>query len=243
MRDDLTEALAAVQWADTHIPVMNRRFIIWKQRGPYDLVVEPDPEDATRELLVAYLNAPLDSLIHGDIGAIINSMRTALDILMSALLTGHGIKPNSKAHFPVRSTEAEFLTSVATLESRKWISAAEAVAIKRTKAYKGGDRVLYSIHQLDILRKHERLLAVEPIIRTAHLAIEDEGFHFIVQHMDDKTILYSFPRGRFRPTKSNSQIAPEIYLNEPTVGVTRHPAILALRAFTSRIRNLIEYFP
>lgn len=243
MRADLTDALAAVHWADAHIPVMNERFIAWKRRGPYGIVVDPDPQDAKRELLVAHLNIPLDPLIHGDIGAIINSMRTALDILMSSILAGHGVKPNSQAHFPIRNTETEFLDRVAMLESKQWVTSVEAAAIKRTKAYKGGDRVLYSIHQLDILRKHERLLIVEPVIRTAHLATEGDGFHHIIHQQDDKTILYSFPKGGFRPTKSNSQVAPEIFLNEPTVGVARHPAVLALRAFTSRIRNLIEYFP
>ena len=126
MREDLVDALAAVHWADAHIPVMQERFIAWQRGGPYNIDVEPDPDDGDWELLIAYLGAPLDPLIHGDIGAIINSMRTALDILMSSLLTSNGVKPNSKAHFPIRSTETEFLTSVAVLKSKKWISAVEA---------------------------------------------------------------------------------------------------------------------
>jgi hypothetical protein len=79
MRDDLTGALAAVDWADAHIPVMNERFIAWKRRSPYNIIIEPDSEDAEWELLVAYHRVPLDPLIHGDVGAFINSMRTALD--------------------------------------------------------------------------------------------------------------------------------------------------------------------
>ena len=243
MRNDLAEALTAVRWADAHIPIMNKRLIAWKRCSPYDIVVEPDPNDAEWELLIAYPGTQLDPLIQGDVGAIINSMRTALDILMSTLLVGHGIEPNRKAQFPFRSTEAEFLHAVTMLESKKWISQAEAIAIKETRAYKDGDPILYSIHRLDIIRKHERLLTVEPTIRQTHLMELMPEFQHVLWHMDNKIILYRFPRGTFHPKKGNTEIVAEVFLREANVGVHRQPAVRALRAFTSKISSLIESFP
>jgi hypothetical protein len=112
MRDDLLDAKAAVDWAEAQIPILQERLMNWQRERPYEIVPEPDPADKNWEFLVAYLGIPLDPLIHGDVGAIINSARTALDILMSALLAGHGIKPNSKAHFPIRKARTDFLAAV-----------------------------------------------------------------------------------------------------------------------------------
>lgn len=55
MRDDLLEAWNAVYWADTHIPVLQENFVSWQQRGPYELVMEPDPNDSNWEFITAYL--------------------------------------------------------------------------------------------------------------------------------------------------------------------------------------------
>lgn len=222
---------------------MNKRFIAWKRSSPYNIAVESDPENADRELLVAYLDRSLDPLIHVDVGMVINSMRAALDILMTALLAGHGIKPEREAHFPIRDTRAKFLAAIATFERKEWISSVEAAAIKDTEAYKGGDDVLYRVHQLDILRKHERLLKVGPVVRQTHVAMSGPGFEQITWQADDKTILGRFPRGGFSPTKSDTQIAPEIFLDEPTLGVARQPAVLVLRRFAARIRDIIQNFP
>jgi hypothetical protein len=243
MRDDLLDAKAAVDWAEAQIPILQERLMNWQRERPYEIVPEPDPADKNWEFLVAYLGIPLDPLIHGDVGAIINSARTALDILMSALLAGHGIKPNSKAHFPIRKARTDFLAAVTAIEDKQWISSSEAATIKHTKAYDRGDHVLYPIHQLDILRKHERLLTIEPFISQANITAWGADIEPRFFHLDNKTILFRLPRGRFRPTEGNSHVTAEIFLNEPSLGVANKPAIVALRFFTMRIKEFITSFP
>jgi len=207
--------------------------------------MEPDPDDAEWTFLVAYQRKRLDPMVIGDVGAIINSTRTALDILMSALLVRHGKKPNSEAHFPIRKTAADFLDAVNVLEGKQWIDAAEAATIKNTKAYDGGDKFLYAIHKLDILRKHERLLVVDPSVGPAHLTtLIDSPSYLHHQALKDKTILYRIPsRFGFSPSKGNTLLAAEIFFNEPTLLVTQQPAIGVLRNFCTRVRTLIEGFP
>ena len=242
MRDDLREAWDVVRWAETHIPVLQERFISWQGRGAYELVMEPDPDDLDWEFLVAYPKE-VDSLILGDIGAVINSIRTSLDILMFAVLARHRPKPNGKTHFPIYATDTQFLDAVNVLEANQRISSVEAAAIKKTKAYRGGDKLLYPLHQLDILRKHIRFLEVEPVINSAHVTVLDS--HLYVHHstLDDKTILYRFPARRFRPAKGNTSVAAEIFFNEPALLQTKQPAIHVLRNFGFRVRALIEDFP
>ena len=83
MKADLEDALVPVKWAQAHMPVLQERFLAWQRTYPYKIVAEPDPNRGDRELLVAYLEKPLDPLIVGDVGAIINSVRTGLDLMMA----------------------------------------------------------------------------------------------------------------------------------------------------------------
>lgn len=205
--------------------------------------MEPDPNDPEWELLVAQLRTPIDPLIQGDVGAIINSTRTALDLLLSALLAANGEKPNSDAHFPIRRSSGDFLAAVTMLESKKWLRADEAAAIKQTRAYDGGDHFLYPIHKLDILRKHERLLTVEAFLEGASITLFPGMSVPIHEVSKDKTALFRIPRGRFHPTKGNTLFTTEILFNEPTLLKTRQPAIGVLRNFTCRVRAIIEEFP
>ena len=243
MRDDLLEARNALRWAETHIPELQQRFIAWQRLYPYELVMEPDPKDVQWEFMVAYLRAPLDPLIIGDVGAILNSMRTALDILMFAVLARHRKKPKGKTHFPICSRAADFLAAVNMLESKKRIVAIEATAIKNTQAYRGGDPSLYAIHQLDILRKHTRLLVIEPSIEAVQIFIQNSASYIHRRVMDDKTILYRLPYGRFRPTEGNTLAAAQIFLNEPALLTAKQPTMDVLRTFAARVRRLIEEFP
>jgi hypothetical protein len=98
MRDDLLDAQSATDWAVAQIPILQQRFFAWQRTGPYKLVVEPD-SDPAYELLVACQVRPVDPLISAEAGAIINSARSALDLLAAALATRNGIKPSTKRTF------------------------------------------------------------------------------------------------------------------------------------------------
>jgi len=243
MRDDLLDALAALNWAEAQIPILQDRFMAWQRLRPYEIVEEPDPNDVNWKLLVAYPKIPLNPLIQGDAGAIINSTRSALDLLMSALIKRNGKKPNSDAHFPIRKSADDFLAAIRGMEDKKWISAIEAAAIKRTKAYKGGHHFLYPLHQLDILRKHERLLLVEPKISSVHIPRGQNGVEPGFTRMDNKTILLRIAADRwFRPTQGDTQLASEILFNEPSFLATHQPASGVLRNFTYSTAAIIESF-
>ena len=165
MRADLEDALVPVKWAEAQMPILRQRLIDWQHTNPYKIVAEPDPKRADRELLVAYLENTLDPLIIGDVGAMVNSIRTGLDLMMAEVVARHGVLPDRAPNFPIHKTPAQFLAAVDKLKSEYGISWVEAATIKRTKAYDGGDHVLWHIGKLDNLRKHQRLLTVETLSR------------------------------------------------------------------------------
>jgi hypothetical protein len=242
-RADLLDSYAAVDWADAQIPLLQKAFISWQRRGRYKLIIEPYPDDPDWNVIAAYPIVNLDPIIQAHVGAIINSIGTALDLLMSALLTRNGIKPNSKAHFPIYKAAADFEKAVAMLESKKWVTAAEATTIKRTKAYLGGHHFLYPLHQLDILRKHERLLKAEPVISRAHTTLYGPFIEEFCRSVDNKTLLFRVVPGvSFTPSQGNMNVTAEILFNEPALLTTQQPAIGVLRNFKFSVRAIIALF-
>jgi hypothetical protein len=242
MKDDLRDALVPVKWAEAQIPILQNRLLAWQHTYPYKIAAEPDPKRGDRDLLVAYLEKPLDDIIVGDVGAMVNSIRTGLNLMMAAVVARH-VVPSRAPDFPIAETPTKFFAAVQDLENKKWISPLEAKVIKRTKAYSGGDNILFHISKLDNLRKHQRLLTVEPILSQANITTWGGDFEPLMTRMQDKTILYRFPSGAFRPTKGNTNVTAEIFLNEAPAGVGDHPALLALRVYITRVNELIKSFP
>jgi hypothetical protein len=243
MKADLQDALVPVKWAQAQMPILKQRLIDWQRTDPYTVNVEPDPSRSDRQLLVAYLKKPLDPNIIGDVGAMINSIRTGLDLMMAAVVARHNVLPDRAPNFPIYKKATDFLAKVNELEGKKWLSKTEAAWIKRMKAYNGGDVVLWHIGKLDNLRKHQRLLTVEPVLSDASFTVSAFGFQKLMTHLQNKSILYSIPNGTFRPHKGNTIVTAEIFLNESPAGIGDREAFLALRVYIQRVTELIKAFP
>jgi hypothetical protein len=244
MQPDLEDALVPVKWADSQIPVFRERFVAWQRRHPYKLVMEPDPNDPEWEFLTVYLERALDPMIIGDVGAIINSARTSLDIFWMLLIARHGFKPKGNTSFPIRDTAANFNNAVNVLKLEYRGTSAEIAHLKRYRAYRGGNNFLYPLHHLDILRKHHRLLILEPSVEAAQITLLNGYAYADRRNLQDKTITHRIPaKARFRPSPGNTLISSEIFLNEPSLLVSKQPAHLMLAWFVSIVRDLIERFP
>lgn len=243
MRDDLYDAWHAVEWAAHQTSQMQERFLHWQRRQPYSFAMETKPGEPDWKYLVAYPKTPLDPLIYGDFGAILNSTRTALDLTMSALLIRNGQKPDSDAQFPIRKDEAEFYKRIEGFEAKGWVVKAEADILRKTKAYKGGDHVLFHLHKLDILRKHERLIEVNPVIAQANLTAFGPGIERHPERLEDKTVLYRFPASYpFQPMPGNTLLTSELLIDEPEIVEQERPAITALNVYRERVRAIVLSF-
>src|SRR6266851_2220233 len=172
----------------------------------------------------------------GDAGAIINSTRSALDLIGAALAIRNGVKPSQQTHFPIFRSEQHMITGI---EGKKWLSSSERTTIKALQPYQGGDPYLWPLHQLDILRKHERLIAVRPGISSAWIARFPglEGVRRTSVHFDDKTPLWRFPvDSGFDPSPRNANVTAEISFTEAAaLGAVREPVIPTLYGFVARI--------
>jgi hypothetical protein len=116
---------------------------------------------------------------------------------------------------------------------------------KRCKAYKGGNELLYAMHQLELPRRQARLLVVQPSIDSARIAAVEGSFPYPAPLTGyEKSILAGIPaRARFRPTYANVLLSSEVFLNEPGCLAPDKPAARVLESFAAAVRGIIETFP
>ena len=122
-----------------------------------------------------YLRAnPVPAIINAETGSIINSIRTSLDLLASALAARNGNAGSRQVYFPVCGTQAQFLKD--GKGKIKLLSPADQAVIETLQPYNVGDGLLSALHELDILRKHRQLVAVQPFARGLGIEPTDGSF-------------------------------------------------------------------
>jgi hypothetical protein len=172
MCDDLLDAQACVDWAVEQLPALGDRLNGWLR---LNVVVEV--EDAgPSNVLVAVQREELPRSFNVEIGAYLNTLRSSLDILASAVAVRHDICAPEDAYFPIARSESAL--GVLGSRSAKFLAGLplpQRAHIEALKPYMGGNEDLWSLHQLDIMRKHRRLLTV--IAEPDFFSVEGAGIH------------------------------------------------------------------
>jgi hypothetical protein len=248
MRDDLLEAQAAVDWAEAQIPLLIDSLDRWERGNPYRVFRQRDPE-SDGYLIVAIEEKAFPLTFNAWVGAIINSLRSALDLVASALAKRNGKRPSSDRHFPIFDNLQDMIDPLHGLDSKErkeWLSDADRAAIKALKPYKGGDDSLWLLHHLDIVRKHERLLLANPFIHSLTYfgnARVLPGRSAPIERRYDKTILGRMSRSEAFPiSKGNTNLTLDILINEAALGVDNEQVVPALRRLSLRVREVIDLF-
>lgn len=160
MRPDLLDAEASIDWAVAQIPVLQERIVAWRRDKPYAIRIDTDSEPGKKLYRVCDIK-PLDPIINAEAGAIVHSIRSSLDLLACALAARNGHADSTDTYFPIWKTEAAFLRPHAKnsgLEKIERLSQIDQNIIKGLRPYPGGNDLLFTLHTLDITRKHRRLL-------------------------------------------------------------------------------------
>jgi hypothetical protein len=251
--DDLLDAQASVDWAVTQIPILQDKLAAWNAKRPYEIMTEIDPKTGAN-LLVAYLMGPLDPIVNAELGVIVNSIRTALDLLAASLCRRNGNKPSADTHFPIFGSEQCMIDPLTGIEGKKWLSKRERAAIKALRPYKGGDHTLWSLHQLDILRKHERLISARPDVSAfsyrsgppregrGYLAVSGER---TIERSEYKTVLIGFigPVAQaLDMTKGNAHVSAHVTFNEADLGIINEEVATTLTRFAARVSEIVKMF-
>jgi hypothetical protein len=172
VRDDLLDAQACIDWTVDQLPALEKQINSWLRTNVVVEVEDAGPSNA----LVAVQKDELPRSLNVAIGAYLNTIRSSLDILASSLALRYGICAPEDAYFPISKSEAAFRA----LGSRaaQFVSGLppqERASLEALKPYQGGNDDLWSLHRLDITRKHRRLLTV--VSEPDFFSVEGPGIH------------------------------------------------------------------
>jgi len=242
VRDDLLDAKAAVDWAVSKLPSFEERIAEWTSVN-VDVEIEYTELPATHNLVVAVEKEALPLSFNVEAGVYVNVIRSSLDILATAISARNRVSDNPEAHFPIYRCHQDSIDPKDGIERIKWLSDAERQIIKTLKPYEGGNALLWPLHQLDIMRKHRRLLHVEARFRAVHMIGQgiwatfeptDGGWVTV----DNKTILGRLKRGTPKP---DCELSTYIAFDEAVLA-RREPVIDSLRKFAGLAYSIIESF-
>ena len=243
MRSDLLDAQAAIDWAVAQIPTLQGNILRWQQGRPYELTMEPDPKTG-EQLIVARGASNVTPLINAEVGTMVNSLRSSLDLLAAALALRNGPKPKTHTYFPISDTRRKFRERIKVIENEKWLSGTEIAQIKSLKPYPGGDKFIWPLAKLDNLRKHDRLIHATFEISTFYMSMFIPHGVTDGRRIDDKTILRRFPSNTptFVFSESNSHITGNVTFDEPAFGLDKAEIVPLLRDFAKRCAEIIKLF-
>lgn len=167
MRDDLLDASAAVDWAKAQLPVLQERINFWMANEPYSIRIDTNTEPGTKIYRLCNIK-PFDPIITAEAGAIIHSVRSSLDVLACTLATRNGFPGDKGTYFPIWKSESALLADAGKgpMEKIKRLAQVDKdIIVKDIKPYRGGNDLLVTLHELDLTRKHRRLLEIYSFAR------------------------------------------------------------------------------
>jgi len=241
MRADLQDAYGAIDWTNSQLPLIEQEIESWRRLPPYEIVAEDDPAIG-KKLLRLRITRQLPPTLNAAVGACINSLRTSLDLLASALAIRNGKRPSSSRHFPFAQTAADFMDPDTVSKRKKWLTSADLARIEAAKPYRGGDDFLYALHQLDILRKHERLMRMEVFLTQLSMdqAAADQGFErvFPWPSFEENALI---GRTSLDATSHDLQLEISVLFNE-TSFFPAQPVIPLLRQLRGTAHSVVQRF-
>lgn len=161
MRDGLLDAQASVDWAVAQFEHLGTRLEAWRYERPYNISEEPHPEMGKK--LVGFSNIKMPPrILNAEVGAIINSLRSSLDVLVNALARRNGHTCVKDTQFPISPSRADFFKGKhAGRKQIKRLSDADRAVIESLEPWRGGyNPLLSALHDIDNARKHRRLIGV-----------------------------------------------------------------------------------
>ncbi|SRR6266571_8882398 len=241
MRDDLLDAQACVNWAITQLDVFSGRISRWIDSRPYTVTRKENPQSGEEAWRIEEVE-PIPRIINAEAGAIINSLRSSLDLLANKLAERNGHIGKKDVYFPLCISPTEFQRR--GRKRIKRLTAADQMAIERLQPYHGGDvpMLLWSLHDLDVTRKHRQLVEAysspHGIGITRYGSLPPDFDDLLRKQAPDKG--YAFPRG---PTNPDYHIQIRIEISLSYIGpLAAQPIAVALSELADTAALVINLF-
>jgi hypothetical protein len=238
MREDLLDAQAVIDWAYSQIHLFDAEVNTWLDSDPYSFTENPDPKSGLQLIKITVQPPPRFMDVH--FGIIVHALRSSLDMLAVALARRNGVKPVAHIHFPVSRSAGHFKSKGAR-EKIKGIKDSDIAKIEDLQPHKGGNGLLLALHDLDLIRKHTRLLQVRAQAPVQNISGwgQDPEIVFYEEGRDPNdqsyTLLFS------RKAKCKLYISPEITVCETCLPPGDSASAL-LRKFAALTQVIVNRF-
>jgi len=249
MRDDLQHAQASVDWAESNFPLLKKKLDAWL-RDNVHVAIRELPANVPNDVVVVAEKEPFPLAFQVEAGVYLNAIRSSLDILACILANRHCQALIDNAYFPVAPSKTIFLSGKG-YKGDKFINALpskERGIIESLNPYRGqdGNHLLSALHDLDIVRKHQRLLSAEVSPRTfvvsgwgqAVDAFIPVSVGWVRTGIDETTIGLLSKSAAQQP---QIKLTPQVSLCETTY-LPRREVITALYEFTRFAKAIVRDF-
>src|SRR4051812_12216692 len=105
MLSDLLYAQASLDWAVINLPAFEERLNLWLQNNIKTQIQYTDG-NATHDVIIAVEKSPFPLAFSAEAGALINSMRAALDVLAWAIHERKPVCKSKEVYFPIAPSKA-----------------------------------------------------------------------------------------------------------------------------------------
>ena len=241
MQDDLLPPQADIDWAKSQLPILGRRMAAWRQECSHTLLEDLDSQPGQKFIRVRDVK-PMPLIINAEVGAIINSIRSSLDVLAVTLAERNGAVAPKDIYFPICRSSGQF--SAKKNGGHKKIhrlSNADKIVIEHLQPYNTGNNMLSAVHNLDIARKHRRLVAIfgyaEPLAITGYGAPPRMRFNPWVRIENDAVLA----TGDATATHHEIQLLLDISFDEAEF-LDRKPVLPTLCEFADLAESIIKLF-
>jgi hypothetical protein len=172
-----------IERAVRHINELQAVVKAFLARDPHPVIVEDDEERKTRTVRVRMgETVPVEvSLIAGDA---IHNLRSALDIMICDIAAMFGDHAR-RARFPFARDANELETPIKEKVKRFGVAEDVIELIRALKPYDGGNRALRGLHQLNVIDKHQLIVAAADKIVISHCGIQGPSGTFYARRIGD----------------------------------------------------------
>jgi hypothetical protein len=157
--------------ARRHIADFESESAAYLSRDPWALVLEFD-ENTKKHRIALRWRESVPSELSAIFGDAIHNLRVALDILANDLVVLSGRTPR-KVYFPFADSRERFEDQLK--KKMRGVAPDMADMIRSLKPYRGGNELLRSLHDLDIVDKHIAIIQPGAIAATPALPMMQTG--------------------------------------------------------------------
>jgi hypothetical protein len=246
VREDLLDAQASIKWAESNFLGLQAKLENWLQSNvTIEKRIVPPP--ATHDPIVAFEKEALPRQFNAEVGAYINAIRSSLDMLMVAVAQRRGLDNATKAAFPIAENRQKYLDEqYYGAKVIRRLPDEDRAILDDLKPYFGGHDELWVLHQLDVMRKHKRLIGAETIPLTVSISGAGAPQNDFVQVKNEEGWLRVGSEvivGLMRKGAPDYHPAfrPSITLSEPDL-MRRVPVLAALIQFADTAASILASF-